>query len=372
MLRELSILCWLLILFSGSTAFAEWKVETIVPKGANGSIGNRLIAIDSFDIPHVAFWGSNPGPYPGFNYAMKVGGQWNVQSVDKSSAFSGEYASLALSTSGVPHVAYSVLDSYGMHWESAKRTGATWSIQELNYGNSEGQYITLALDGEDNPNVAFRSSRKLAYAELTASARTRTIVTGYPDEHEGEYNSIALDVLGRPHISSYSSSRKDLQLASWTGTTWQVQTVDSQGDVGKETSLAIDENGRMFVAYSGNSSLKLALFDGAAWNISTIADVIGWTYCSLVLDSQGRPCIAYNDGDSVSYAQWDGDSWSFTELGERGMEVSLALDSEDNPHIIYMNGQGVLRYAVPEPHVSVLLVLCGGFMRIRRRSRDGV
>jgi hypothetical protein len=70
---------------------------------------------------------------------------------------------------------------------------------------------------------------------------------------------------------------------------------------------------------------------------------------SLALDSNDNPHISYRDslnGD-LKYAHWDGSVWvlqTADALGNAGECTSLALDSNDNPHISYYANSN-LRYA---------------------------
>ncbi|UCC79340.1 MAG: hypothetical protein JSW64_13875, partial [Candidatus Zixiibacteriota bacterium] len=63
-------------------------------------------------------------------------------------------------------------------------------------------------------------------------------------------------------------------------------------------------------------------------------------YCSLALDSQDYPHIAYYDTDfeDLRYAYFDGSEWAIDivdSIGNAGIYCSIALDSQDRPHISY-------------------------------------
>lgn len=82
------------------------------------------------------------------------------------------------------------------------------------------------------------------------------------------------------------------------------------------------------------------------WDITTIdsVDDVGY-FPSLALDSQNRPHISYNDwtNNLVKYSYWTGTTWN-VETVASGATSSLALDSTDNPHVAYVWG-GNLNYA---------------------------
>ena len=182
-----------------------------------------------------------------------------------------------------------------------------------------------------------------------------------PSGDVGRYNSLALDAAGNPRISYYDGTNGDLKLARWTGTAWNIQSVDTNGDVGWEPSIKIDSLDRPHVSYwdATNDDLKYAWYGSACTFVDTqkICTVPGWhietvdspgtvgRFSSLALDSSGRPHISYYDGtgQNLNYARWTGGAWNIQTVestpditGATGLFTSLALDSNDNPHISYL------------------------------------
>jgi hypothetical protein len=94
----------------------------------------------------------------------------------------------------------------------------------------------------------------------------------------------------------------------------------------------------MFKASTGSTITR-------SWKIEVIDNVgdVGW-YASLALDSDDRPHISYSDYTNadwdLKYASRIDGEWR-TEIiddeGEVGLYTSIALDSGDRPHISYLS-----------------------------------
>ena len=163
--------------------------------------------------------------------------------------------------------------------------------------------------------------------------------------------SIAVDSNNNPHISYYDSVNRDLKYASWNGSAWNLQTVDSTGDVGWYSSIAMDSNNNPHVSYYGNGYLMYAEWNGSDWSIQTIDVAVGLS--SIAVDSNDRPHISYVDvhrymngsNYDLRYATWNGsvgihgqkvfNIQTVDNSGRVGVYSSIAIDSNNNPHISY-------------------------------------
>jgi hypothetical protein len=140
---------------------------------------------------------------------------------------------------------------------------------------------------------------------------------------------------------------------------WVVETIDSPEFVGYYTSIALDSGNRPHISYSKYDvtsrvcdDLKYAYYDGSFWQIETVdsaGDVGGYT--SIALDSNNRPHISYYDAtnDDLKYAYFDGSFWQIETVDSAedvGEWTSIALDTSDRPHISYYHRtNGDLKYA---------------------------
>jgi hypothetical protein len=143
-------------------------------------------------------------------------------------------------------------------------------------------------------------------------------------------------------------------VTSHAATSWNIQTVDANGAFGSGVSTALDSKDKphlCYIAYVDGyyrnpAYLTYASWNGSDWNIQNVtANIHSIGYTSLALDSNDNPHITYEWGE-LKYASWTGEDWNIQNVGsERGLG-SLVLDSADRPHIICGGANGTLKYAV--------------------------
>ncbi len=194
---------------------------------------------------------------------------WAFSTADSTNTNTGYYTSLAFDPTGTtenkPAIAYRIDGGgapvgYATCSAACDTASPTWTLVKVDtnldtiqIGGQNGTGVSLAFATTGAPSVAYRdeANKALKYAQCAAgscnmaSGWTATTVDGMGDA--GEYPSLALSpaaaTLNRPRISYRDANNNSLRLASYNGSAWQLMTLDDNG------------NPRM-------SSLKLTAKDG--------------------------------------------------------------------------------------------------------------
>ena len=307
------------------------------------------IALDSIGTPHIAYTDMSNWD---LKYASWSGLEWTIQVVDsleRANTFASMSPSLAIDSSGNPHISY--INDENANLKYASWTGSAWSIQTVDSQDNVSGYTSLKLDQFDKPHISYQANFDLKYVSWTGSQWE--IQTVDSEGYVGFFCSLSLDFNGNPRISycdttNINSSNVVLKFASWTGSGWDVQIVDSAGDVGRFDSLALDSSGNAHISYYDgmNGYLKYASQIGSTWN-KQVVDFEGDTgnvgvSSSLALDSNDLPHISYIDerDSDLKYAWHNGSSWSIQVVNsddESCRSPSLALSPEGYPRISYFS-----------------------------------
>jgi hypothetical protein len=320
----------------------EWQMETVDECSTVGPVTS--LAVGRLDQPQVGY------ERRGIRYAWEDEGAWHIALVDGAD---GGDVTLALDGADQPHLAYGrwVGGWVGGTLEHAWRDGGTWHVETVAEGGCEQcsfRYQSLAVDGSGQPYISYCiwlrgfNCEGLRYAwRDDGTWNTEVVESG----NVGDYSSLAVDELGRPHISYFDSGYGDLKYARRDATGWHIEFVDRAGYTGLYTSLALDRMGRPHISYQGpeDGGLRHAWQDGGAWHIETV-DGTGDEYSSLALDTMGRPHISYEGDGHLRYAWHNGTEWQIETVDPGEGQPSLGLDRLDQPHISYRS-DGHLKHA---------------------------
>lgn len=304
--------------------------DTIQVELTKGGVPQTVV----FEAPHV----ERPAP----NLGRTSGGPNDI-----------EYDS-----SGRLHVAY--YDRTEKHLKYAvQETSGLWSVIEtIDNSHMAGEYISLALDSNGLPGVAYYEGNNgdLKYAKYLNGAWDVVTVDGV--QNVGLYPSLVFSRNNGPIISYYHHTKKDLRVAVSQVGGFSIDTVDSAGDVGRWTSMAMDPNrtdaSKMAIAYedTSNGDTKYAIQGStAAFNIAPVDDMIqAGGYHSLAFYDSGvigtkryRASVSYYDAEvtALRYAYHDGnETWASQAIvsqGNQGMYTSLFYEAGVRAHIFYFD-----------------------------------
>ena len=343
----------LLILFVmvGVAEAGAWVIETVDSAGEVGK--GTSLALDSSGNPHISYYDETN---ENLKYAHWDGSSWQIEIVDSSLQEYGGDTSLTLDSSDNPHISY--YDDTNENLKYARWDGTDWVIEVVDSAEEVGKYTSLALDFENNPHISYfdESNEDLKYARWDGF--DWQIETVDSEGEVGRYTSLDLFYSEIPIISYEDRTNGYLKCAWWNYHEWIVVTIDSSGHTGRFTSLALDSSDIPHISYYDNAyyTLKYAYWDGSSWQIET-ADgqgYAGW-YSSLALDSSDNSHISYNHwgGPSLYYTRGNGYSWQNEYVDGGGRYTSIALDSSDNPSITYLDVSNYdLKYAYWDPDAS--------------------
>jgi hypothetical protein len=320
------------------------------------------IAVDSYGYPHIIYAGVGQGD---LMYSWFNGSSWITQVIDN-----GARGSLKLDSDGNPHVCYFSYNTAGYAYlRYAYWTSSGWVAQTVD-SNGGGRHASLALDSQGRPHISYYDDSSLKYASWNGNQWVFQVVDPgvLYSLSIGTFSSLQIDSSDHPHIAYDDETNGLVKYAYWTGAQWDIETIVDGNFKNAETSIVLDSVGNPHISYLFESNLYYAVRNETRWSIQTV-DTSGDSYafvgasCSLALDSKGTPHISYLDqyrGTVLKYAYLNGSSWAIyglTEGAHGGYSASLAVDKNDNVHIVhgdysygnYSNPNKVMEYMQFKP-----------------------
>ena len=273
-----------------------WEIDVVDAHG--GFIGDTSLFLDATQRPHVSYFNGRAGTVM---YAVWNGSAWQRTPVDRGS-FQGPN-SLAVDSSGSVHLAYAFFNTKLQYafWD-----GIDWIIEQVDTRSLAVHHVSLSLDSEDRPHIAYYGDASLTYA--SRSGQAWTIETVDASGNTGLYASLALDSLDIAHVAYRDFVSQELRYARRANGSWHVATVDSAGDAGWFASITVDEESVVHIAYYErlDSELRHARRQADAWFVERVDSegVVGW-HSSVAVDANGDPHITYYDWSrgSLRYAR---------------------------------------------------------------------
>ncbi len=276
----------------------QWYTTTVDHKGEGTYVS---LAVDAAGQPHMAY---NSPFEDGLHYATWDGHKWKRQIID--SEHINYYTSIRLDKDDHPRISYYLYHapdkSYLLHLKFASFNGRYWTIATVDKRTETGKFNSVALDSSGNPHIAYSHVAwgDLLYAAWDGSHWSFADIDSRRthNDYVGIGNSIAVDSAGNSHIAYFDSTRNLVKYAWFEDGQWKNEVVDQLAGRGEvdHVSLQLDHEDQPHIAFydAGMGALKYASKDESGWH-SDVVDKDGnvGKYPSLVLDSKDQPYIAY-------------------------------------------------------------------------------
>ncbi|MDQ7026162.1 MAG: hypothetical protein Q9P01_20370 [Anaerolineae bacterium] len=328
------------------------------------------LAVDANDIVHAAY--ITEEQMGGVFYVTNASGNWETSTVSQG-YFYGPL-DVAVSPEGQPFIAYHDHQSERFDQELGDEVVAIladgeWVLNTIEDAGHDGWDNSIAVDNNGfwhtasidpvqfNPNSNGAEYATNAYSD-DGSYTVENIPQGaQPYEFA---TSIAVADDGTAGVTYWDSEGQDLIYAERSlgiDGEWLQEVVDSDGDVGRYAALVFDADSNPHIAYYLSEGRSGTIRYGwrnndNEWNIEDVGIIenlqsgmnpgAARKITSLAMDSEGQVHIVYSDNLKLMYAVRGIDgTWSQQQIlnGQDeqallGTLVEIALDSNDNPHII--------------------------------------
>lgn len=328
--------------------------------GGSVNTTNHKIVFDNNGVPYVYYLLNTSN-----SWVQKYsGGAWTVVG---GTSFTGNvsYASMAMSSTNVPYVAYQ--DGYNASCK--KFDGSSWvQVGSANFTANGATYEALALDNSDVPYMAYRDNNVSNKASVMKFNGTSWVQVGSAGFSAGAaaYTAIAIDLYNNIYVAYQDgNSSSKVTVMKYNGSSWSV--VGSAGfSAGTATyvSIAVDRSGTPYVAYNdaGNSNKASVMkFNGSSWVTVGSAGFSAGTanYTDIKIDAAGTPYVSYSDASLSNKAvvmKFNGTSWAAV-VSSTGFTsgaapyVAMALNKEGVPAVFFQDGansnKGSAMYLAP-------------------------
>jgi hypothetical protein len=338
------------VMFTDAQSELTWTFETI-----GGGI-KPAIAVDSNDVPHVA-WLTEADPGNTF-YATNASGAWQTRIVSEG-YFYGPL-DITVSADGQPFIAYH--DHDREEGVIATSVDGTWMLTVIEHPGHDFWDNAIVTDADGNWHTSgvdpsqFGSVDGVEYAtNAYGGIRVEQLGTG-PIVYEF---ATSIDIRDDGVIGVTYFNDRDLDLvyaerSAGEDGTWTLTTVESEGDTGYFSSFQFDAEGNPHISYFNRGAaftgtIRYAWRDSAGeWHFEDVGELedarLGMQDArknsGIALDADGNPHIIYSDRGAIFYAirgenGWTSSTVTTTDEADFGQLVEWALDSNGLPHLVY-------------------------------------
>ncbi|MDP8957302.1 MAG: hypothetical protein M3N24_10170 [Actinomycetota bacterium] len=264
-------------------------------------------------------------------------------------------------------------------------TESTFVVHTPDSLNDAGRTPSVTLDGEGNPVVSYL----LLAAVLREGDIPPPVIPGHPQPPavmlaslstegvwqrvsvtpqktspaEGDapeianrenqagppvHTGLAIDEQGGQHVA-WSTPRGLFYATDTGGSFAEPERVVDGETVG--ASIAVGGDGTPWISFYAGNTVRAATRSGTSWSTQDVGPGDGpenpWTRTTAVrVGGDGQPVVAYGNNERTVVATRSGGGWQTEQVsGDGGVGVSLALDTDNNPHVAYYDTNGGVYHA---------------------------
>jgi hypothetical protein len=328
------------------------------------------MVVDGEGYVHLVYVDSN-----GLNYASNSGGRWQ----NHSFGFFTRFVSVAVDSTGATHIAATEYTSQGRVLTYLTDASGSWVSTQVDT-TLMGWPLSIAVDSNRIPHITYPTGTdawmngKLMYATIVNGSWTREEI---PFEHsEGWSSDIAVDSSGHVHIVAESVS---VVYVTNAGGNWSIEGVFGTDLTLISVSIALDLNNSPRIAYYGGNSLKgqwglqyAVRTSNGTWTSTMVENVetMNWPSCSIAIDSHNNAHIAYTNGQTgiLKYVKIVGTTMTNTAIGVAAQGItscSIGVNAQDKVDISYADVGGTIVIATNAPppmiyHMILMAVVWKG------------
>ncbi|HKP98388.1 MAG TPA: putative Ig domain-containing protein [Fibrobacteria bacterium] len=336
-----------------------------------GSSTNTSLAITPGGVPYLAYTDLANGWKATVKRLNASGTGWEIVGGAGLSAGKAYFTSLVMSPAGVPYIAFSnEADSGKAIVLRLNTAGTAWdTVGGAGFSAGGANYISLALTSGGMPYIAFVDGAYGAKATVmrlnTAGTFWETVGGAGFSAGTAYYPSLAITRGGTPYLSfrdGANGGKATVMRLNSSGSAWE--TVGGAGFTAEAvtgTSLTLTLAGVPYLGISDFSSGARAMVmrlnaTGSAWETVGGAGIsAGFASSpSLVLTPAGVPYVAFSDatnGDRATVMRLNASGSAWDPLGSTGTPGGggspfLALSSAGVPYIAFPDGTNGQKAAV--------------------------
>ncbi len=360
---------------------SEWILEEVagigepVPWWAPNYVDRTSIAIDSIDLPHIAFRNIETGE---INYSYKdTTGKWHTETV-VSADRGGTGVALALDLRDRPVICYKNYTGPIPNLSCAFSEGSGWRYATVDPAPWTGAQISLTIDDQNRPHVAYCVvGGDTKYAWWNGTSWNITVLR---DRTVTETSSLSLDLdrNNSPYIAllGHGVIEGGLWLYTLNGTEWDKEVIDPSHSRGIY-SMELNETDSPHLGTARPIwNVPIHMYkDGGSWR-TEYADLGAYAvHGSFSLDSSGKPHFVYEERNGVDlrYAYKENGTWKNVTVdseGWVGFLPSLAMDLDDIPHISYIDlTDNLLMYATKKKGIKAKIDIDPDTLNLKSKGK---